>query len=78
MRMCAERRTSVHALRTISAHTSSDSNGSIGSQPVHRIRSAASDRRQRAEQIADDVQGRRRDVHVVTAAATAASRTRPD
>ena len=50
------------------AHTSSDSSGSIGSQPVHRMTSAASDGRHRAEQVAEHVQRRRGDVHVVRVA----------
>jgi hypothetical protein len=39
--MCAERRTSEMALLTISALTTNDSSGSIGSQPVHKMITAA-------------------------------------
>ncbi len=41
IRMCADRRTSAHALRTINAHTSNDNSGSIGSQPVNRMTTPA-------------------------------------
>ena len=67
--MCADRRTSPQALRRIRSATRSESSGSIGIQPVHRMTSAATIARNRAEQIAQHVQRGAMDVEVLAVAA---------